>query len=223
MFDFHIQKTLHQPDKHIFELNIRLQSQSNCVVIMGPSGSGKSLMLKSLAGLLTPDYGYIRINQHTLFDTQQRINLSPQKRHLAYVFQDYALFPHLNVRQNIASGLKKGLFNPRKNNNHPDVEHWLTLMNLNQVAQQFPAHLSGGQRQRTALARSLITQPQAILLDEPFSALDITLRQQMRQELSNWQQQLQLPMLLITHDRADADAFEAEMWTMQNGKLIHTS
>ncbi|MDF7676602.1 ATP-binding cassette domain-containing protein [Neisseriaceae bacterium ESL0693] len=219
MFDFHFDKTLPQPNQAKFKLQIQLQSQADTVVIMGASGSGKSLMLKAIAGFLTPDNGHIIINQQHVFSQQQKINLTPQQRHLAYVFQDYALFPHLTVRQNIAFGISKSWWNPSNHRRHPQVEYWLDTLKLTHIANQYPLHLSGGQRQRTALARALITQPQAILLDEPFSALDIPLRQQMRQELAYWQQTLQLPMLLITHDQADADAFDAEIWLMNNGKL----
>lgn len=219
MFDFSFDKALHQPGQADFRLRIQLQSQATCVVIMGASGSGKSLTLKAIAGLLTPDHGHIIINHQTVFDQQQRINQTPQQRQLAYVFQDYALFPHLTVRQNIAFGLNKGWFNPARKSRQPQVEYWLDTLQLSHVANHYPLHLSGGQRQRTALARALITQPQAILLDEPFSALDSSLRQQMRQELAYWQQTLHLPMLLITHDQADADAFDAELWHMHHGQL----
>lgn len=223
MLDFNFQKTLQRNDGSHFTLDIRLCCQSQRTVIMGASGSGKSLMLKAVAGLLTPEQGHINVNGVTLFQAQQHINLSPQQRKLAFVFQDYALFPHLNVRQNIACGIRHGLFNPKKRSRYTEVEHWLTAMELNSVAEQYPAHLSGGQRQRVALARALIAQPRAILLDEPFSALDTQLRAQMRSELSAWQQKLNLPMLLITHDPEDAAAFDAQIWHMDNGCLYSAS
>lgn len=223
MLDFNFQKTLQRNDGSHFTLDIRLCCQSQRTVIMGASGSGKSLMLKAVAGLLTPEQGHINVNGVTLFQAQQHINLSPQQRKLAFVFQDYALFPHLNVRQNIACGIRHGLFNPKKRSRYTEVEHWLTAMQLNSVAEQYPAHLSGGQRQRVALARALIAQPRAILLDEPFSALDTQLRAQMRSELSAWQQKLNLPMLLITHDPEDAAAFDAQIWHMDNGCLYSAS
>lgn len=223
MLDFNFQKTLQRNDGSHFTLDIRLSCQSQRTVIMGASGSGKSLMLKAVAGLLTPELGHINVNGVTLFQAQQHINLSPQQRKLAFVFQDYALFPHLNVRQNIACGIRHGLFNPKKRSRYTEVEHWLTAMQLNSVAEQYPAHLSGGQRQRVALARALIAQPRAILLDEPFSALDTQLRAQMRSELSAWQQKLNLPMLLITHDPEDAAAFDAQIWHMDNGCLYSAS
>lgn len=219
MLDINFQKSLQRTDGSLFTLNINLHTQAPRTVIMGASGSGKSLMLKAIAGLLTPDYGHIIVNSKTLYHSGQQLNLSPQKRRLAYVFQDYALFPHLNVRQNIACGIRHGLFNLRKRCRLAEVEHWLKAMQLDTVAEQYSAHLSGGQRQRVALARALIARPHAILLDEPFSALDTQLRAQLRAELAAWQQQLNLPMLLITHDPADAAAFDADIWHMDNGRL----
>lgn len=219
MLDINFQKSIHRADGSKFTLNINLHTQAPHTIIMGASGSGKSLMLKAIAGLLTPEQGYIIVNGKTLYQSEQQLNLSPQERRLAYVFQDYALFPHLNVRQNIACGIRHGLFNPRKRSRQAEVEHWLNAMQLDMVAEQYPAHLSGGQRQRVALARALIARPHAILLDEPFSALDTQLRAQMRTELAAWQQKLNLPMLLITHDPADAAAFDAAIWHMDNGRL----
>lgn len=223
MFVLNFQKIIHRIDGKMFELNVQLQTTNPRTIIMGASGSGKSLTLKAIAGLLTPDNGHIAINNDILFQRQQRINLPPQQRQLAYVFQDYALFPHLNVRQNIACGLKHGLFNPHKHCQLEEVSYWLEAMRLKTVANEYPATLSGGQRQRVALARALITKPRAILLDEPFSALDTQLRSQLRIELKHWQQKLDLPMLLITHDPEDAAAFDGSIWHMDNGKLYSAS
>lgn len=220
MFDFLICKTIVRKKNPPFQLRVTLHATKKRTVIMGASGSGKSLTLQAIAGLFRPDDGYVRLNGVTLFDRQQCIDLTPQQRHLAYVFQDYALFPHLTVQQNIAFGLQRGMFNPARRCRLPEVAHWLDTMNLVEVADQYPAHLSGGQRQRTALARALIAHPQAILLDEPFSALDTELRAAMRMELLQWQQQLDLPMLLITHDPSDAAALGEEVWYMHDGVLL---
>ena len=223
MFKLNFQKKIHRLDGKDFDLQVKLQTNHPRTIIMGASGSGKSLTLKAIAGLITPDHGHISIADNVLFDEQQQINLPPQKRKLAYVFQDYALFPHLNVRQNIACGIKQGLLNSAKNCQPAEVEYWLEAMQLNPVANEYPATLSGGQRQRVALARALITNPQAILLDEPFSALDTQLRVQLRRELREWQEKLALPMLLITHDPEDAAAFDGCIWQMDNGKIISAS
>jgi molybdate transport system ATP-binding protein len=190
-----------------FQLDVRLKTDSQRIVILGPSGSGKSLTLKAIAGLLRPDSGHIRIDGHELFDAARGVDLAPQGRELAYVFQDYALFPHLTVRQNIAFPLAGGWFNPRRRDRHAQADYWCDAFQLGHVADQYPDELSGGQKQRTALARALVTRPRALLLDEPFAALDRDLRALMREELKELQQRLRVPMVLITHDPEDAEVF----------------
>jgi molybdate transport system ATP-binding protein len=215
--DLDIGKTLRSADNS-FELATRFSSTSERIVILGPSGSGKSLLLKAIAGLLTPDAGHIRLNGATLFE-HGAINLAPQQRQVGYLFQDYALFPHLNVRQNVAFGLARGWRNPRARAADAAVDTWLDAFGLRALAQQFPAQLSGGQRQRTALARALVAQPKALLLDEPFAALDPALRVAMRAELDAVQRRLQVPMVLITHDLEDARALGEHVIELRNGRL----
>jgi molybdate transport system ATP-binding protein len=202
-----------------FQLDVRLKTDSQRIVILGPSGSGKSLTLKAIAGLLRPDSGHIRIDGHELFDAARGVDLAPQGRELAYVFQDYALFPHLTVRQNIAFPLLKGWFNPRRRQRHAQADYWCDAFQLGQVADQYPHELSGGQKQRTALARALVTQPRALLLDEPFAALDPGLRALMRSELKDLQHRLQVPMVLITHDPEDAAVFGDHVVNLRDGRI----
>ncbi|MCF6781466.1 MULTISPECIES: sulfate/molybdate ABC transporter ATP-binding protein [Pseudomonadaceae] len=222
LLDIDIAKTLTSRNRS-FELKLGFRSSSQRLVILGPSGSGKSLLLKSVAGLMRPDRGHIRLDGTTLFDTTAKINLAPQQRKMAYVFQDYALFPHLSVRQNIAFGLNHGLFNPRASQHNDKVDYWLDAFQLRPVADQLPEELSGGQRQRTALARALVAKPRALLLDEPFSALDSMLRSHMRRELDELQRRLQVPMLLITHDREDAEVFGDQVLHINEGRLDNLS
>lgn len=178
------------------------------------------MTLKAIAGLIRPDTGHIRLDGVNLFDRAAGIDLAPQARKVAYLFQDYALFPHLNVRQNIAFGLTQGWLNPPADAGGDRVNYWLEAFHLQAVAHQMPCELSGGQRQRTALARSLVAEPHALLLDEPFAALDSNLRRHMRQELDELQQRLQVPMVLITHDPEDAQALGQEVLTMRNGAIV---
>lgn len=217
--DIDIRKTM-RADKQTFLLAARFRSTSQRIVILGPSGAGKSLMLKTVAGLLTPDAGHIRLGATTLFDSASKVNLAPQQRHVAYLFQDYALFPQLNVRQNVGFGLAQGWLNPRRDVQHKAIDYWLDAFELRSVAQLFPSELSGGQRQRTALARALVSQPQALLLDEPFAALDTTLRVTMREELDALQRQLRVPIVLITHDAEDARVFGEHVLQMRDGAIV---
>lgn len=205
--------------KRTFHLEVKLQARGRRIVFAGPSGAGKSLTLKAIAGLLTPDRGTIRLDGTVLFDSDLSIDLPPQRRKLAYVFQDYALFPHLSVRQNIAFGRAHGWRNPGADERNETVEYWLATFHLASVAHQFPGEISGGQRQRTALARALAAEPRALLLDEPFSALDPALRSTLRAELDALQRRLDLPLLLISHDPLDASLFGDEVFHLREGQV----
>lgn len=219
-----IAKTLRAGTRE-FTLKARLRSDSRRIVIYGASGAGKSMLLKAVAGLITPDSGSIELGGRRLFDSAARINLPVQQRRVGYLFQDYALFPHLNVRQNIVFGLHRGRsnlgwFNPAPRVDGERLAYWLEAFQLKAVAQQFPSQLSGGQRQRVALARALIADPAALLLDEPFAALDPVLRVRMREELDALQRRLDIPMLMITHDPEDARVFGGHVLTMADGAIM---
>lgn len=211
-------KSWHTGASH-FELDVQLHTHAKRIVIRGPSGAGKSMTLKAIAGLVRPDRGHIDVGTQTYFDGQRRIHLSPQARKVGYVFQDYALFPHLNVRQNIGFGLHRRWFNPRRRQVDARVEHWLEVFGMRELAQHYPHQLSGGQQQRTALARALVTQPDLLLLDEPFAALDPELRGTLRDELARAQCEHGFSMILITHDDADMRALGEDNYLMQAGRL----
>lgn len=215
-----IRRTLEAPGQQ-FTLDVQLQCSQRQVVLFGPSGAGKSLTLKAIAGLLRPHDGHVRLGGATLFDAAQGVYLPPQQRRLGYVFQDYALFPHLTVRQNIAFGLRRGWFNPRRREADPEVERWMAALRIEHLAQMMPAQLSGGQRQRTALARALVTRPQALLLDEPFAALDHALRDHLRQELQGVLESTDIPLLLISHDPVDVAMFGQQVVELVDGQAKH--
>ncbi len=217
--DFCVRMQLQSPGRR-FELDVSLQTAARRVVIFGESGAGKSLTLRAIAGLLRPDAGWMRVDGDTLFDSTRGIDLPPQNRRMGYVFQDYALFPHLTVRQNIAFSLAAGLFNPGRRFRSEVVEHWVERLNLGQVGDQYPRDISGGQRQRTAVARALVAQPRALLLDEPFAALDHANRQATREGLEHLLDTLGIPVVLITHDREDLDRFGGEILHLRDGRNL---
>jgi molybdate transport system ATP-binding protein len=218
VWDIALRKLLRHGDTR-FALDVRFTSAARCVVLHGPSGSGKTQTLRMIAGLTAPDAGRVAVAERVLCDTGAGLSLSPQQRRLACVFQDYALFPHLTVRQNIAFALNTGWRNPARTAHDPRVDHWLRSFRLEAHAGHYPHQISGGQRQRTALARALVTQPAALLLDEPFAALDKHLRQSLRQELKELQAELQLPLLLITHDEDDIACLAEEVVQLETGRV----
>jgi molybdate transport system ATP-binding protein len=217
-FDVDIAKTVSSGKRH-FHLRVKFQSTARRTAIYGPSGAGKSLTLQALAGLLTPDTGRIAFDGKLLFDRDSKVDVPARERRFGYLFQDYALFPHLNVRQNIAFGLTAGLRNPSAQVGGEAVDRWLRTFELNDVAAQYPNELSGGQRQRTALARALVNSPRALLLDEPFSALDSELRDRMRSELDDLLQRIDIPMLMITHDKDDLARFGEATLYLRDGLI----
>lgn len=205
-FDIHIEKNL--PG---FTLDATLQTDARRIAILGGSGSGKTLFMQAIAGLYRPDGGHVRVGGQCFYDA--RHFLPTAKRNVAYLFQDYALFPHLTVAQNIAFGLYQGWRNPGKTL-PAEVDTWLQRLDIAHIAGLYPAQLSGGQKQRTALARALIRRPSVLLLDEPFSALDTGLRDRMRHLVSDLQREYDVPLILITHDPADAQALGDDFYQM---------
>jgi molybdate transport system ATP-binding protein len=216
-----IRKTLRSRHRE-FQLEARFVAEHDRVVVFGPSGSGKSITMQCIAGLLAPDAGRIVVNERVLFDSAARISLRPQERRVGFVFQDYALFPHLTVADNIGFGLKDGLLSRSQPAHAQRVRRFLELFELTAMARSAPRDLSGGQRQRVALARALIREPQLLLLDEPLSALDPLLRERVRDELVAMQRRFDVPMVVITHDPADVEAFAENVVVFDHGRVTQT-
>lgn len=219
-FDFAFQTTLTHGSR-TFTLDAAVRTAARRLAILGPSGSGKSLTLQLLAGLIRPHTGRVAIAGQCYGNTAQNLWLPPQQRRAGLLFQDYALFPHLTVAQNIAFGLHHGLRTPSRRRARSEAAQWLEKMQLAAIADHYPRQISGGQRQRTALARTCATRPRWLLLDEPFSALDTALRAQMREHMSALQRELGIPLLLITHDPEDAQALADKTARIENGRLRH--
>ena len=194
-----------------FTLDINLSLPGRGVTaILGPSGSGKTTLLRLLAGLEKPQQGLIRNAGETWLDSNKQVFMPPQKRKVGVVFQDYALFEHMTVENNVGFGLPRTERRQR-------VPEWLEKLNIKELAQRYPNQLSGGQRQRVALARALITEPELLLLDEPFSALDTHLKKKLREQLLEVVGHLQQPVLLVTHDLNEARYLADNIGVMING------
>jgi len=202
-------------EKPSFSMNCSFDADSEFAVLFGCSGSGKTTALRCIAGLENPDAGTIRINDTLYFDSKKRVNLSPQKRKIGYMFQENALFPHMNVRQNIEFGLK-GLNSMDKANR---VDDMLDLAGIEKLEFAYPDELSGGQKQKVALARALAPNPDVLLLDEPFSSLDTIVRLKLRRELRAIQKKLGITVILITHDPVEAFTMADRMVVFDNGKV----
>ena len=183
------------------------------MVLFGPSGSGKTTILRCLAGLDRPQEGVIRFGGEVWFDAAARIDRPPQQRRLAYVSQDYGLFPHLTVEQNIRFGMDA------RSDGRDGIETILQTVHLEGMAGRFPSQLSGGERQRVALARALAREPQLILLDEPLTALDLPLRDPMRRELRQFLRSVDVPSVVVTHDRVDALTLGDRMAVLSGGGI----
>ena len=201
-----VEKSMESRARH-FKLNAAFSSQDQFVVLFGPSGSGKTLTLQSIAGLVSPDAGEIALNGRVLFDSQHAVNVPSRHRKIGYLFQDYALFPHLTVLENVGFGLKQKWQWRLSGDDRRQVMEFLELFEIPQLAHSFPADISGGQKQRVALARALIKKPDLLLLDEPFAALDTLLRVKLREELAKIRSAFDIPVVMVTHDPEDIRAF----------------
>lgn len=206
-----IQKELNE-----FDLEVNFELKNRRLGILGPSGCGKSMTLKSIAGIVDPDDGVISLTsdeEATYFDSSKKINLKPQDRNVGYLFQNYALFPNMTVEENIACGLPK-------DHDGKTVSEMIRRFHLEGLEKRYPRQLSGGQQQRVALARILAYSPDVILFDEPFSAMDTFLKDQLRMELLNLMQYFDGLSIMVTHNRDEAFQFCDELIVLDKGKII---
>ena len=202
-----------------FDLDIAFATDAPVVALYGPSGGGKSLTLQAMAGLLAPRTGHVRIGARTLFDTARGIDVPAPARGVGFLFQHYALFPHLSVRQNIAFGLTT--WRQRlATDDAAQVDALIDSFGLQALAGSRPATLSGGQQQRVALARALACRPHLLLLDEPFAALNPMLRQQLRDELGAVRARAGIPAVMITHDIDDVLALADVAVLIDGGRVV---
>ena len=196
-----------------FHLRVQLETENEITALLGASGCGKSMTLKCIAGIVTPDRGRIVLNDRVLFDSGEKVNLTPQQRRLGYLFQNYALFPNMTVEKNILCGVR----GRDKQEKAAALADALRRFRLEGLEKRYPVQLSGGQQQRVALARILCSQPEAILLDEPFSALDSFLKWNLELELSDLLADFQGPILWVSHDRGEVFRNCKKVCVMEQG------
>ena len=198
-----------------FCLDIRFQSEASRIGILGASGCGKSMTLKSIAGIESPDEGEIVINDHVVFDSRQKVNIKPQKRNIGYLFQNYALFPTMTVNRNIAAGLKG-----TRQEKQERVQEMIRRFQLEGLEERLPGELSGGQQQRVALARIMAYEPDVILLDEPFSALDMFLKDRLQQELMEMLEGYHGIVVMVSHNRDEIYRFSEDLLILDQGRVV---
>jgi molybdate transport system ATP-binding protein len=201
-----------------FTLDTSWEIGNELAVLFGQSGAGKSLTLQLIAGLMKPDSGFIKSGGNDYFDSALGINIPPCKRSFGYVFQDLALFPHMSVRENILYG-SKGV---PKDERVERLEELTAKFRIRGIEDKMPSEISGGQKQRVAFARALIRRPEVLLLDEPFSALDSSLRIEMRAFLAQVREEFNLPVVLVTHDVYEAFTMPDRLIVYSNGRVVQT-
>jgi molybdate transport system ATP-binding protein len=201
-----------------FLLDVSWEIGNELAVLFGYSGAGKTLTLKLIAGLMKPDRGLVESSGIVCFDSQRNIDLPPQMRCLGYVFQDLSLFPHMSVRENILYGAK-GI---SKSEGKCRLAEFADKFHIQDIQDRMPAEISGGQKQRVAFARALFRRPAALLLDEPFSALDRPLRLEMQAFLKGVRRDFDVPVILVTHDPGEARALADRMIVYSDGKVMQT-
>ena len=200
-----------------FTLDTDLTAENGVTCLLGASGCGKSMTLKCIAGIEKPDEGHIELDGVVLFDSERHINLSPQRRRVGYLFQNYALFPNMTVRQNLLCGLSRERDRAAKERRLAEM---LRLLQLEGLEGHRPSQLSGGQQQRAALGRILLNEPRLLLLDEPFSALDGNLRDSLKIELRDLLARFDREVLMVTHDRTEAYNMSREIAVMDRGRIL---
>jgi molybdate transport system ATP-binding protein len=198
-----------------FELEADISLSNGILALVGPSGAGKTTILQCVAGLQTPSWGEINIHGKTVFSSEHGADISIRNRRIGYVFQDYALFPHMTVEKNVMYGKPKKGSTPNKVLSAANV---LEMLKIEHLKNRYPNQISGGEKQRVALARALMTEPELLLLDEPLSALDHDTRSILQQELLKLQAQWQIPFILVTHDVKEAEMLGNQIIKLDRGK-----
>ena len=209
ILDVDIQKKL-----EFFELDIKFTVGNGLLAIQGMSGSGKTTILNCISGIKTADKGHIRLNNRIFFSSNDNINIKIKDRNVGYVFQNYALFPHMTVKENILFGVNKKYTDYEK-----ELSYISDMMKIRHLMDKYPSEISGGEKQRVAFARAMIIRPDILLLDEPFSALDEDLKEDIYKDLLNIKKSQNIPIILITHNKNEAKILADKIIYIHNGKI----
>lgn len=204
MLTVHIEKKLSH-----FTIDVSFSVQDEIVALFGPSGSGKTTILQCITGLVTPERGTITLGERTLFKGNE-VNVPVPKRKIGYIFQDYALFPHMTVWKNVAYAMKCEQF----------AHKLMEQLQIAHLTHMYPHEISGGEKQRVAIARALVTEPDVLLLDEPFSALDDDTKKKSHDELLRIQKDWQIPIILVTHNRKEANKLANRILFLRDGVFV---
>ena len=215
MLSVHVKRSFRNGPHPEFRLDISFTVGNGFAVLTGPSGSGKTSTLQLIAGILTPDEGRIEVGGRTYFDSARRIDLPIRQRSVGFVFQDYALFPHLTVEQNIAYGVKEADGNSRL----AKASEMLKAFRIEHTKGRRPNEMSGGEQQRAALARALASGPAIVLLDEPLSAVDVETRAKLLDDIEEAQSRADVPFIYVTHNEAEAARFGRHRIMLRNGRV----
>lgn len=212
-----IRKRLNSDKSGSFTLDVGFDAVEGITILFGPSGSGKTTTLRTIAGIVTPDAGRICIGEVIYFDSETGANLSIQKRRVGYVFQDYALFPHMTAEQNVAYGIKDD--GAPGTSRLERAREMMSLLKIEHVSQRYPQNMSGGEQQRAALARALASDPAVVLLDEPLSAVDTETRTRLLNEVVMAQERVKIPFIYVTHNTAEAIRLGTQVVVLHEGRV----
>src|SRR5262249_17446091 len=211
-----IQKRYREGSQACFELQVAFTAKPGVTIVVGHSGAGKTTLLRAIAGLCNPDKGRIVMAGQVLFDSEKKIKIEPARRKVAFVFQDLALFPHLTVQDNVSYGLRKMASAERENR----VAEIMNSFQIAKLCNRMPWEISGGEQQRVALARSLVTEPSALLLDEPLSSLDAHTKAGIIDDLRAWNDAHRIPILYVTHNHEEVFALGKHVISLERGAIL---
>ncbi|MDO5755862.1 MAG: ATP-binding cassette domain-containing protein [Tissierellia bacterium] len=200
-----------------FHLELAFHMKNEVLALQGDSGSGKTTTLDCIAGIRRPKKGRIQLKDKVLFDSEEEIDQPIRHRKIGYIFQSYALFPNMTVRENILFGIQQKRRNEQTRNL---MDHYVDILNIGHLIHKYPGDLSGGEQQRVAILRALMVDPELLLMDEPFSALDESLREKLYEELLMFKKEFDIPIIIITHNNREAKYLADRIYHLRDGKII---